>query len=564
MNSSMIFRPVFVLLWIGVFAVGGVVHADQGGIKNYAACMDCHGGIETLDADHAFACVQCHLERRDRRRPLARHDAIVRHPAAPNNAERFCIPCHRAEIDAVNNSLHYTLAGVINQTRYLWGAQAQPNAQFAAGDHPVLKTLPQPPPQIRTPADLVDDLLRKRCLNCHAGRKPPAARGFHRGVGCAACHLPYADDGVYRGDDLTMIGKKGYPLRHRFAAPIETRQCLHCHNGPRVGADYAGYFEHDYHQTYRAPVQNGALAAPLYLMDHHRLRPDIHFQKGLICVDCHGREDVMGNGVIHAGQYAAVGVRCRHCHKPSNQSANPQKRHAHRTQRFISRRGEVLQPPLYKTDSTAHAIPAMQNVHCQGCHASWQFNDYGASLVRDDRADLSQWRPWRLQGDPRVANAFQPTADNAPRASPGVWLLGWRFRRWEFISLGRDNQNRITPFRPHHQYRVTYVAADGQMVIDSRTPRRGDGGAKGWAYMPIHAHTVQKRGRSCEACHGQPMAAGLGLYHGQGPDLALTRPDPPVYPFFKLLDPNTQQKLMNKSPVYRQQRFRILWSDFQN
>jgi len=548
---------------IECFLYSSPVQAEKPKITDDASCLACHEGIETLDADHAFACALCHLKPKDRGHRLSSHQAVIRYPAAPGNAERFCIPCHQKEIAAVNHSLHYTLAGMINQTRYLWGAQSKPSAQYAAGDHAVLKPLPPTPAIIRTPADLADDLLRNRCLNCHAGRVPPSARGLYRGVGCAACHLPYADDGIYRGNDLAMIGKKGYARVHRFCNPIGTKQCLHCHNGPRVGADYVGYFEHDHHQSYRTPIQNGALAAPVYLMDHHRLQPDVHHLRGLLCIDCHGREDVMGSGAIYAGQHEAVRIRCQYCHGPFEALPDNRLRRKFKKGRFRSHSGKRFQAPPWTPNTAAHAISEMKNVHCLGCHAGWGFNDYGPDLLRDDRGNLNRWRPWRLQGDAGVAKIFDtpnPPAEDGSLSS-GVWLSGWRFRRWEFLSLGCDEQGIITPFRPRYQYLVSYINGRGQVIIDSIAPQRGDGSGKGWACMPFHPHTVQKRGRSCEACHGEPMAAGLGVYNGQSADLLLTRPDPPVYPCFKLLDRESRQKLMNKSPVYRTRRFTVLWQE---
>ena len=47
---------------------------------------------------------------------------------------------------------------------------------------------------------------------------------------------------------------------------------------------------------------------PLYLMDHHKLRADIHYKKGMICVDCHDQNDVMGTGDLTAWQQEAFGT----------------------------------------------------------------------------------------------------------------------------------------------------------------------------------------------------------------------------------------------------------------
>jgi hypothetical protein len=185
--------------------------------------------------------------------------------------------------------------------------------------------------------------------------------------------------------------------------------------------------------------------------------------------------------------------------------------------------------------------------------------------VRDDRKDLSRWSPWRLQGDAAVSGLFDEQGRFLGKdqgASSGPWLLGWRFRRWEFLTLGKDGKGRIVPFRPRYQYLVSFVDRSGRVVLDSCIPRRGDGSGRGWAYMPFYPHTIRKRGRACEACHGQPLAAGQGLWEGQGPDLALTKSARPVDPSLRLLSDHEKKKLLGKTPAYRKWRFQTLWQDF--
>jgi hypothetical protein len=211
-------------------------------------------------------------------------------------------------------------------------------------------------------------------------------------------------------------------------------------------------------------------------------------------------------------------------------------------------------------------IPGMEKIHCLGCHARWGFMDYGPSLMRDDREDLTRWSPWRLQGSAAVADVFDAHGRHLGKkeaSGPGPWLMGWRFRRWEYLTLGKDGQGRIVPMRPRYQYRISYVDQTGKVVLNNVVPTRGEGDAAGWAYMPYHPHTVRRRGRSCEACHGNPLAAGDGLWEGAGPDLALTRPSLPVYPSMGLLTKAEKKKLMEKSGVYRYWRFKTLWWDYQ-
>lgn len=95
--------------------------------------------------------------------------------------------------------------------------------------------------------------------------------GDYRTSGCAACHVPYANDrewessGPYakygnRGQTQTidpaingaqfpeMIGESGHPIRHAFTSAIPTSQCMSCHmHQPNMFVNtYLGYTMWDY------------------------------------------------------------------------------------------------------------------------------------------------------------------------------------------------------------------------------------------------------------------------------------------------------------------------------
>jgi hypothetical protein len=200
----------------------------------------------------------------------------------------------------------------------------------------------------------------------------------------------------------------------------------------------------------------------------------------------------------------------------------------------------------------------MRRVHCTSCHAAWGFYDYGPSLIRDDRADLSRWGPWRLQGDETIAGLFDQSGRFLEIAdSPGPWFLGWHFRRWENLTLGVDSKDRIVPFRPQYQYMVSFVNEKGRVILDSVIPQRGDKSGKGWAYMPFYPHTIRLKGRSCDDCHGGTLVTGKGYGQDWGPDLPLTRADKPVYPALRLLEEAEIKRVMEKTPRFRQMRTHV-------
>ena len=81
--------------------------------------------------------------------------------------------------------------GMINITRYAWGAQPKDERPYslrpAEGEQPL--------PGLEK-GHAVDRFLRTKCLRCHLQGRSPHRPGDYRATGCAACHMIYANDGV--------------------------------------------------------------------------------------------------------------------------------------------------------------------------------------------------------------------------------------------------------------------------------------------------------------------------------------------------------------------------------
>ena len=313
-------REIRIILWslIGVGVLLGpfsIADGKEDAQRNFKDCLSCHQGIEEISPNHKMECMACHLgpERRSQK-ILASHHEIIRNPSDPSTFKDFCLPCHERQIKNLEASLHSTMAGIINQTRYLWGAQGQASPGIYALSGP-FQRLPEPDETVTpdSPERLVDDFLRRRCLRCHIHVKGFPAAGLYRASGCAACHVLYSNDGQYRGKDKAIQrGSKGYPTRHAFMKTIPNEQCLHCHHQNHVGADYEGLFEKDYSATYRAPRREGRPPVMIYGQTYHHLAKDIHAEKGLWCIDCH--RNIMGDGTAHSYSMEVPKTACADCH----------------------------------------------------------------------------------------------------------------------------------------------------------------------------------------------------------------------------------------------------------
>ncbi|MFH0844541.1 MAG: hypothetical protein V1930_03625 [Pseudomonadota bacterium] len=550
---------------------------------NYYHCLGCHEGIEGISRNHDFDCLACHIKPESRYlERLPDHKTVIRNPSDPSHMVTFCMPCHEKEIGDINRSLHVTMAGIINQTRFLWGAQerAAP-AIFGLGN--TLKPLPEVKPDDYPddPRFLVDDFLRRRCLRCHISASGSPGNGLYRSSGCAACHVIYDNDGRYGGDDKAIDkSKAGYPMRHRFTTDIPNVQCLHCHNQNNVGADYEGLFEHDYSSIYRSPLIEGTPAPMIYGMDNHHLAKDIHAEKGLWCIDCHTKKDVMGDGNLYSYALEVPMRRCTDCHGGfrngfPNHSVESIQWDSQEVF-FLSRDkvvGRVL--PLFTKKIIPHQIEAHERVRCSACHAQWSFQDYGLSVIREDRVDPQKWVRLTAQADPYLEKVMLKQLEKPDSQSPfskdwltgkertGLWSVGWRFRRWEYMPLGIDHNGKVAILRPRHQYLISYVDRLGNVSLNSVIPSRGDGSGKGWAFMPYVPHTVSPFGRGCDSCHMNGMSLGLGLFQEKGMDMDLMIPSPPALNEMRLLSSVEQKRLLNPSHRFHLKRLRSLISGHQ-
>lgn len=421
-------------------------HAYPAEVHAGLACRDCHGG-DPLAATREQA-----------------HAGLVPAPGDPKHLGEKCGRCHPGESAAIGQSRHFTLSGEVNPVRRHFGATADLRA---ATEIPVAATP-------ATPLALADDLLRRRCLLCHPyyrGDDYPATR---RGTGCGACHLEYRD---------------GKLASHLFLSRPGDQQCLACHYGNRVGADYYGYFEHDLGDEYRTPFPADDSAAPRQRgVEAHRLQADVHQRAGMACLDCHSR--------LHRG--SATTISCRACHfwrpgqpAPAGLAARGGKL------RFTGTASGRLHTVPPARDQ-AHARAGAQ-VDCAVCHAQWGFNDQGTHLLRTDAENYQEWADLLVQGSSEVEtqmlNSLYGEGGIPPamrdkfsgQERPGLWLTTMALRRWEQPVIGRDTGGRLRVMRPSLDLHLSWLDGQGRVRFDAVA---GDGAT----LRPYTPHTIGKAG----------------------------------------------------------------------
>ena len=492
--------------------------SDQG-------CRSCHPAMPTPmpppGKGKPLSCPACHQGlglARDKERG---HTALIANPSTLDQAPRACGPCHNPWPQRVAASPMASAAGIIAQTRYLWGAQADPQPRFGVRDGPGLLALPQPG-QSR---EAVDDFLRRRCLRCHLWSAGGDLAGARRSAGCAACHRPRDEAGKPRSSG------------HGLTRQVPVSQCLTCHAGCGAGAEYTGRIPRDARRGARFLAANPWQTQLWQGRDWRPMQPDLHFKAGLACQDCHPRPEIMGDGRQRPAALLAVGVRCTTCHGRPGRPAKEAKSlwGAPLTHVKPGPQGLVLTGKLDGKPRpipalaggaqapVAHQVPQHDKVACHACHSASNPAAWGLQVLLETRPGFRGWRELAAQGDPQVLALLaspepQPPAQAMPPASrdylsgelrPGLWLLSPFWRRFEWRVYGLGPGERTFLLAPRFQYVVTSPDPQGRLSV-AVIPRTASG-RPGLGMAPWHSHTTQKATLGCAGCHGRARALGLGL-----------------------------------------------------
>ncbi len=231
-------------------------------------------------------------------------------------------------------------------------------------------------------ANLYHEQVAFTCGDCHLGSAGANNRtGDYRSSGCTSCHMPYSmggrsgsrDPNVDKNEPLDPDDidepERAHVRAHRiistaktlpggeFQPGIDDYACAGCHQGSnRTVMQYWG-IRLDQNQDLRRGVQfpaapvsfrntggderlfdpdlgnlefNGRNANQYILFEDYDgderddTPPDVHYDAGLGCIDCHGSFDLHGGDVtaghtdIVSRMDQAVAIRCESCHGPGS------------------------------------------------------------------------------------------------------------------------------------------------------------------------------------------------------------------------------------------------------
>jgi len=450
---------------------------------NVEMCLSCHR-TEKLDVAHAaevLGCSSCHLGNALAFEKKKAHLGIVRNPGDLRVVEKTCgvEGCHAQDVKKVKNSLMATNRGIIATLRYYWGETETRNGDFSVEE--LLKS---------GETSLALDYYRKLCATCHLWKERGDLEGFfgEKGGGCTACHYsrPQAPEAVRPWESFARFGfgrkiKQPHPLISR-KVPMEN--CIRCHNrSGRVGTSYIGVYEDE---NYGTPYEGGGLSRKMLPGDrfYRELPPDIHHRQGMSCIDCHTRNEVMGDGKRYAHYEEALEISCTLCHSQDGPGLTRKKKELNNITQDAEGRPVLaakltgkkhpLNPPKKEVcDYAGH-----KRLSCEACHSGWIPQCYGCHVKRDMRDTHLD----KLSG----------------KETPGWWEEGRSWLRYErpMLAVWAD---RIVTVTPGCQDIVTLIDEQGKTeAFNSLT------------MAPLKPHTTQKVGRPCADCHMDTKTMGLG------------------------------------------------------
>ncbi len=451
-------------------------------------CLTCHKGVADMDANHpveTFGCAICHLGNPNTADQAIAHAGMVRNPSDLHWAAQTCgqADCHPGLVQSVKKSIMTTNSGLVASTLLQW--------QESSNREDSLKQIDGGFPD----TSLATSHIRKLCAGCHINKVEhdfPGEFGA-RGGGCNDCHLLPAKE----------VG--GHP---RFTTKIGISTCEKCHNrSNRTALTYQGKFESE---GYGTPFEGGNSSSDTLSGGRffYHIPADVHFKAGMVCIDCHSTEDVMGDGHLHAHLETQVHIRCSDCHearfaKPDSASrvfkvvqVNEYLRIPTDSLFLVTQAGTFLPNTIKekgavrlirKMDGKILSVPQIQNkpecslpgherLACQACHTAYMPQCYGCHDTYD---------PNRAQMD-KVSH----------KETPGHWSEGRSYIRFEDPPLMLDQLDRVMPAAPGCQVFLTDLRDSSQTY---------------WPTMAaFDPHNTRAKVPECAACHSDPKRLGLG------------------------------------------------------
>lgn len=480
-------------------------------------CMVCHSKTEGIEKAHdpgAVGCLSCHggnpftLDKNRAHRDMA----LI--PGNLSDARKSCgtSSCHPELPGRVSNSIMSTMSGVVTVDRFVFGEDISLSALSDIN---------------KIGHTAADEHLRDLCANCHLGNpktEPGPVTQLSRGGGCTACHLNYSDSALASlaylrpANALSIADSFHHP---QLNLDITDAHCFGCHSrSGRIATSYEGWHETMFDKG------NIPDAGKYRVLEDERvfefIRADVHYEKGMACIDCHTSFELMGNGNLYAHEEEQARIKCEDCHFRDRPNTTIYQNFDVESKKIITQRNwqaEGLNFIICKNagrpminawiDASGKAVlriktgdsllvmkppaqvcfaggKAHHSLSCESCHTSWVPQCIGCHNTYEPEAKGFDMLANREKTGTWVEHVGRFLADQ-----PALGIL--------IDSNGIEQVKTFTPGMVLSIDTGSFTSKKGSKTdIFHRL------------YAPISAHTTVREGRSCVSCHLDPLAIGYG------------------------------------------------------
>ncbi|MGK9369876.1 hypothetical protein ACSSWA_13350 [Melioribacter sp. Ez-97] len=474
--------------------------------ERYEGCMACHSDMKGFSVSHdisALGCYSCHRGNPFTLNKKDAHENMILIPGNLSNAQYSCgsAQCHPDIVPRVNNSIMTTLSGMISVNKFVFGELESPDSLGRISEIGF------------SPAE---KHLRNLCASCHLGNEKTEFGEINeesRGGGCLACHLDYSPQAY---DELIRYNKNKEGHVHKFhpslQLPDNNYSCFGCHSrSGRISTNYEGWAEVNdttlIYDTDMRRLKDGRI--------FKRMTPDVHFEKGMLCIDCHLSSEIMGDGKNYTHKEQQTVIQCADCHNSNERKTIKVDEFDYESRKISELRnfdaakkylltnknnlpitnvfeedGKIMlikkssgkiaeaRPPLKQcANDIAH-----KDLDCQTCHTSWATQCIGCHTEFDKASAAYDHLEKKITEGEWIEHAgeylSEPPALGVAESESGRKIT--TFVPGMIISIDRDNSSH------------------SDEIIFKRL------------YAPAFSHTIRKESRSCQSCHNNPLAIGYG------------------------------------------------------
>jgi len=470
----------------------GYVKLTNGKIESCVACHTNNTGFSKYHNPNDIGCSACHIGSVSETEKDKAHKNMIKIPGNLSNAAQTCSTseCHQNELERIHKSLMSTNSGIVSIERWVFEETHTTDTLFHIEN-------------IGNSA--ADKHLKNLCFKCHLGYEKKhysITTEKSRGGGCLACHLNYEKGSKPDINDT---------IHPTLNLNIGNDKCFGCHSrSNRIATNYEGWYETLYTKNEVKDSIGFRILQDGRVFDY--VQDDVHHQAGLLCIDCHVSQEIMGDGHTYKHQIESLKVQCKDCHttKEYNTAGYESfssiealdyalREYKHSSNKFIITEKDSI--PLINTffdeHNEAYLISKINqslhllkescqqdkvhgNLACNMCHTTWAPSCIGCHTSYDNDVLLT----------------------NGKRGKWREMLGGFSYSKPVMGVNKKGNSKIITP------------AVPGMIMTLDKSNFKGLKKGHDQSFLrlfaPVAAHTTSKEVRSCESCHNNPQALGYG------------------------------------------------------